>query len=58
MEKEFEKQIQERLKYLREEFDSYHYESHLEYIREEIQKGRFTLQDIGTSEEELEQLRK
>jgi len=33
------------------------YDSALEGVRREIQKGGLTLQDIGTSKEELEQLR-
>ena len=32
------------------------YENFLEYLRREVQKGGFTLKDIGTSEEELKEL--
>ena len=46
---------QECLDFLRSGADNY--ESFLEYLRKEVQKGGFTLEDIGTSEEELEELR-
>jgi hypothetical protein len=34
-----------------------HYDTFLKYLREEVQRGGLTLEDVGTSEEELEQLR-
>ncbi|MBU0722145.1 hypothetical protein KKA93_01655 [Patescibacteria group bacterium] len=46
---------QEWLKHLR--FRTDYYDSFLEYLREEVQKGGLTLEDIETSEEELEELR-
>jgi len=48
-------QAQKWLEHLRSGTDQY--ESFLKYLHEEVQKGGFTLKDIGTSEEELEQLR-
>jgi len=49
------KKAQKWLEYLRSGTD--YYESFLEYLRREVQKGGLTLKDIGTSEEELEKLR-
>jgi len=44
-------EAQKWLKYLRS--GTYQHDSSLEYLREEVQKGGLTLEDIGTSEEEL-----
>ena len=33
------------------------YEDYIDYLRREVKKGGLTLQDIGTSEEELKELR-
>jgi len=43
------------LDYLRKGSDQY--DTYIRYVREEVRKGGFTLEDIGTSEEELEELR-
>jgi len=47
-------EAQKWLEYLRAGTDNY--DMPLEYLREEVRKGGFTLEDIGTSEEELKRL--
>ncbi len=49
------KEAQKCLNYLREGTDSYDY--FLDCLRREVENGGFSLADIGTSEEELEELR-
>ena len=48
-------EAQKWLGYLRNGTDMY--EDYIDYLRSEVKKGGLTLQDIGTSEEELKELR-
>lgn len=48
-------EAQKWLAYLRDGTDQY--DSFIGYLRREVQKGGLSLADIGTSEEELEELR-
>jgi len=52
---DYKKEAQEWLRHLRRGTDGY--EACLESLRREVQKGGLTLGEIGTSEEELKELR-
>jgi len=50
------KNAQKWLEYLRSGPGTDSYDTVLRWLREAVQKGHFTLEDIGTSEDELMQL--
>jgi len=53
--KSYKTSAEEYLEYIRSNTNQYYLT--IQYLREEVQKGGFTLEDIGTNEKELEELR-